>query len=262
MILVCIIANYKLHVLALNIPSIEKKDFRVLTWNVYCPKGADSIRQTKIAELILNEDADFVQLNEFYQDSCRVLDRILKKHYPYTEEYQSHKICGDIFYSKLPMYNSGHVFIPVVGESIQTLKATIAVKEDSIQVFGCHMASNGKIEVTASSFYERYKESQQSRCHQASWTKYHIEQSTHPVIVMGDMNDFSFSAPLDTLKGCGLKDAWWDSGIGYGTTYHDNWKRLRIDYILYGKGLKVLKTRVVETDLSDHNPVIADFKLK
>lgn len=260
--LIGITANYNLHVVALNIPSIEKRDLRVLTWNVHCPKGTDSICQTRIAELIIHEDADFIQLNEFYQDSCAILDDILKKHYPYTEENQSHQRCGDIFYSRTPMSNSGHVIVPVVGNYIQTLKATIPVKEDSVQLFGCHMASNGGIEGDVKSLYERYQEVQQKRCHQASWTKYHIEQAVHPVIVMGDMNDFSFSAPLDTLKSCGIKDAWWNGGNGYGATYHDGWIRLRIDYILYNEKLKVLQTRVVETDLSDHNPIIADFKLK
>lgn len=260
--LIGITANYKLHVVALNIPSIEKKDLRVLTWNVHCPEGVDSIRQTKIAELIIHEDADFIQLNEFYQDSCTILNRMLKMHYPYTEEYQSHRISGDIFYSKIPMFNSGNVYIPVVKERIHTLKATIPIKGVPVLLYGCHMASNGKIEGDVKSLYERYQEVQQKRCHQASWTKYHIEQAVHPVIVMGDMNDFSFSAPLDTLKSCGMKDAWWNGGNGYGATYHDGWIRLRIDYILYNEKLKVLQTRVVETDLSDHNPIIADFKLK
>ena len=110
-------------------------DLKVLTWNVRCPEGADYQRQEAIAELVLEVDADFVQLNEYNQDSCFVTDSILKIRYPFTEEYQSHRRCGDIFYSKQPMDNSGHVYIPVLGKGIPTIKASIAVGSDSVQIF-------------------------------------------------------------------------------------------------------------------------------
>ena len=56
----------------------DQYELKVMTWNVHCPNGADSKRQREIAELILKEDADFVLLNEYYQDSCQVMDSILK----------------------------------------------------------------------------------------------------------------------------------------------------------------------------------------
>ncbi|WP_031532390.1 MULTISPECIES: endonuclease/exonuclease/phosphatase family protein [unclassified Bacteroides] len=261
--------NWKYEVIAFNPFSGEEEcELKVMTWNVHCSRGTDSIRQRKIADLILKEDADFVQLNEYNQDSCMVMDSLLKTKYPFTEEFRSHQICGDIFYCKRAMTNSGHVYIPTPGKSIQTIKATIALVDDSVQIFGVHMASNrydnSTIEkelVSDTTSYDRYKDAQDNRCFQARWTKIAVLESEYPVIVMGDMNDFSCSAPLDTLSTCGLKNAWWEGGNGYGTTYHDGWMRLRIDHILHSDKLKLQCIKVIDSDLSDHNPVVAGFNV-
>lgn len=240
----------------------DDADLKVMTWNVHCPEGAELDRQRKIAEAILEEDADFVLLNEYYQDSCAVIDAMLKQRYPYTEEYQSHQKVGDIFYSKQRMSNSGHVWIPEAGKSIQTIKATIAVGLDSVQIFGVHMASNNKSEIavydsldTEASMFVRYKGRQASRKFQASWTAENVKESQHPVIVMGDMNDFSFSLPLTTLYGSGLVNSWTEGGFGFGNTFHSGWMHLRIDHILHSDGLRLTDIRVINTgNLSDHRP--------
>lgn len=261
--------NWKFEVIAINpFYGGEQHELKVMTWNVHCSSGADIIRQKQIAELILNVDADFVQLNEFNQDSCKMIDSILKIKYPFTEEFQSHQICGDIFYCKRAMTNSGHVYIPTPGKAIQTIKATITIGGDSVQIFGVHMASNryddSSIEkelVSDTTSYDKYRDAQENRCFQVHWTKNAVLESVHPVIVMGDMNDFSSSAPLDTLSTCGLKNAWWEGGNGYGCTFHDGWMRLRIDHILHSDKLKLKNIKVIDTELSDHNPVVAGFSV-
>ena len=258
--------NWKYELIAVHPFYIDNQhDLKVMTWNVHCPEGADGNRQRAIAELILNEDADFVHLNEYNQDSCFVMDSLIKMRYSFTEEYQSRKRCGDIFYSKRAMFNSGHVYIPIHGKSIQTIKATIALGDDSAQIFGVHMASNrysgGVLMTSDTTSYEKYKDAQEQRCFQAHWTKKTVLESKHPVIVMGDMNDFNCSAPLDTLVSCGLRDSWWEGGNGYGHTYHSGWMQLRIDHILHSKELKLKSIKVIDTKLSDHNPVVAGFSL-
>ena len=261
--------NRKYEIIVINPFFGEKEcELKVMTWNVHCSNGTDVSRQRKIAELILDVGADFVQLNEYNQDSCVVIDSLLKTKYPFTEEYQSHVFCGDIYYGKRPMSNSGHVYTPVGERGIRTIKATIAIGSDSVQIFGVHMESNRyndrTIEdyfVSDTTFYERYKDAQNNRCFQAHWTKMAVLKSEHPVIVMGDMNDFSCSAPLDTLTTCGLKNAWWEGGNGYGCTFHDGWLRLRIDHIQYSEKLKLCGIKVIETNLSDHNPIVAGFSI-
>lgn len=241
-------------------------ELTVMTWNVHCPEGTDSMQQRRIAELILEVDADFVQLNEYNQDSCFVTDSILKTWYPYTEEYQSHHKCGNIFYSKLKMCAPRSIRGMKRSKVIHTIKAIIEVGNDSVHIIGVHMASNrfkglgGEYENDTSSF-DRYKKSQKLRCFHAHRAKEAVLESKHPVIVMGDMNDFNCSAPLDTLTSCGLKDAWWEGGFGYGATFHNGWMRLRIDHILHSKELILERVKVIDTDLSDHNPVVAGFSI-
>lgn len=265
--------NWKYEVIAFHpFYGDDQYELKVMTWNVHCPNGADSKRQRGIAELILKEDADFVLLNEYKQDSCTVMDSILKMRYPFTEECRSHRRGGDIFYSKREMSNSGYVVrMTKKGKRkrIKTIKATIAIGCDSVQIFGLHLASNhydgSTIEeelLNDTSSYEKYKDAQELRCSHAHWTKDAALKSDHPVIIIGDMNDFNRSAPLDTFTTNGFKDSWWEGGNGYGHTFHSGWMRLRIDHILHSDEIKLKSIKVIDTNLSDHNPVVADFSIR
>jgi len=265
-ILLCIlqVINKRYEIFALNVlGSCEISNLTVLTWNVHCADSASVGRQREIAELIIRQQSDFVLLNEYNQDKCSCLDSILKSHYPYTEEIHSRARCGDIFYSKYELYNSGNVYVPGWGNYVNTIQSTICIGSDSIQIFGVHMASNNKEDSlgTKGSIIDCYRHAQESRCYEAHWIKETIKKYQLPSIVMGDFNDFSFSAPCDSLKVIGMKDSWWEGGFGYGTTFHDGWMRLRIDHIFHSPDLKLCGVEIIDTDLSDHNPVVARFKI-
>ena len=266
-----IYCNWKYEVIAFHpIYGDDQYELKVMTWNVHCPNGADSNRQREIAKLILKEDADFVLLNEYYQDSCQVVDSLLKMRYPFTEEYQSHRRSGDVFYSKRKMSNSGYVGRTKKKRKLpKTIKATIAIDCDSVQIFGLHLASNhydgSTIEEELrndTSSYDKYKDAQVLRCSHAHWTKEVALKSEHPVIIMGDMNDFNCSAPMDTFTTYGFRDSWWEGGNGYGHTFHAGWMRLRIDHILHSEKLELKSIKVINTNMSDHNPVVASFSTK
>ena len=277
--------NWEFEVIAFHpFKSDGQHDLKVMTWNVHCAMGADSVRQKRIAELILKEDADFILLNEYNQDSCSVIDSHLKKKYPFTEESLSHKKCGDIFYSKHELHNSCRFYIRQLkrfqlelgGEvyperlrlkSPPAIVANIIIGKATIRVLGTHFMSNNSEESTAigdggfKNSYDRYKKAQEKRIYDSHWIKEAVIEDNRPIIVMGDMNDFNCSVPLDTLASCGLMDAWWEGGNGYGHTFHYGWMRLRIDHILHSKELKLQSIKVIETDLSDHNPVVAGFSI-
>lgn len=267
--IVALCCNWKFEIIAISpCYGSEQYDLKVLTWNVHCSDGADNQRQKKIAELILEVDADFVLLNEYNQDSCLVVDSLLKKFYPYTEEQQSHKQLGDIFYSKRKMYTSGRISIPVMGKSVQTIKATITVNNDSVQVFGVHLMGNQYYDDVSddalrvhNTSLEQYEISKEYRTFQTEWIKKEIMKTNLPVLLMGDMNDVNKSKPLNILCSCGLRDCWWEGGNGYGATYHDGWMRLRIDHILHSNKLKLQSIKVIDTNLSDHNPIVAGFSV-
>lgn len=101
---------------------------------------------------------------------------------------------------------------------------------------------------------------------------------TTPVIVAGDLNDWCGSDCLETLMGTSkgfnwfqkvsegfngeLKDAWWEGGNGFGWTYFGWNLRLRLDHILYSDELELVDVEVINSDISDHKPLMAKFRVK
>lgn len=261
--------NYRFNIIAFNIcDNNDDGDFRVLTWNV-CGANIDSgEREEHIARLIIAQDADFVQLNEFCLDSCLMIDSILSKHYPYKEDVNAHKHAGDIFYSKRKMIKTEMLNTDV--SSVLSIK--LCLDNDSLYIVGCHLTGNnreGHIQIgdadslsRVNTFWNYYRNAQEKRKEDTHLVKNAIIEGVLPIIVMGDMNDFNHSAPMDSLKDAGMKNAWWEGGFGYGATYHEGWLRLRIDHIYYNNKLTLKNVKVVSTELSDHNMLIADFSIK
>lgn len=269
LLLIVILGNWNYEVIAIHpFRNDGLHELKVMTWNVHCSSGTDGFRQKEIANLILKEDVDLALLNEYNQDSCLVTDSILRTRFPYTVEHYSHKNCGDIFYSKRNVNNSGFIFPHMQGKGLRPIKTTIAIGRDSIQIFGIHLDSH-RYEESANentlkdvkSSYERYKNGLEVRCFQARKIKDAVLKTNHPVIVMGDMNDFNCSSPIDIFASCGLRDSWWEGGNGYGCTYHNGWMLLRIDHILHSEQLELQSIKVIDTNLSDHNPVVAGFNI-
>lgn len=88
-----------------------------------------------------------------------------------------------------------------------------------------------------------------------------IDESPYPVILAGDFNAVPNSYEYYTL-GKGLTDAFVAVGRGSGTSFHDYKFPIRIDYIFTSKEIKPISYRVDRSvKLSDHFPVIAEFKI-
>ena len=89
-----------------------------------------------------------------------------------------------------------------------------------------------------------------------------VREEGMPLIVAGDLNDWCGSDCLNTLMGDNLKDAWWEGGNGFGWTYFGWHLRLRLDHILYSDELELVDVKVIDTDISDHKPLMARFRIK
>ncbi len=73
------------------------------------------------------------------------------------------------------------------------------------------------------------------------------------------MNDICGSSAIRVLENIGIKDAWWEGGVGYGATIHHPLP-YRIDHILHNEGLVLKGVKVIDTsDISDHNALVAVF---
>lgn len=88
-----------------------------------------------------------------------------------------------------------------------------------------------------------------------------IDDSPYPVIVVGDFNSVPNSYEYYTI-GKGLTDVFMAVGNGSSTSFHDYKFPIRIDYVFSSKEIKPISYKVDRSvKLSDHFPVIAEFKI-
>ena len=223
--------------------------FSVLCYNVKCSDKHYADNQKHIANLILKESPDLVFLCEFHRSVSKTLDSMVTHIGNYKGYYRSKSNC--IFYSKFDIDSvaSINTYTSAGKRAINNL-VHVNTPKGILTVVGCHLSSSRK------DFWQGCS----NRTIEADSIFKRVKSETYPVIVMGDLNDFSGSHTVERIKKAGLKDAWWEGGLGYGSTFHNGWLRLRLDHILYDKSrLKLNKIKVLESDLSDHNALIANF---
>ena len=101
---------------------------------------------------------------------------------------------------------------------------------------------------------EKLKKAFQKRGTQAEILRAAIDQSPHPVIVLGDFNDTAISYTYKTIIG-DLQDAFLTKGWGVGSTFTGPLPYLRIDYVLVDPVFEIADFKVIEKKFSDHYPV-------
>lgn len=223
-----------------------------------------------ISKLIMDQAADIVCLQEYERWCCDYLKRALSVNYPYFVQMPELPKESAVF-SKYPIEDVIQLFDDLV------MEMTINRKGRIIKLIVCHLASNridsiDKEMEGRSMWYERFSgyvdginKAGEKRVDETEKIKKRVKCSLSrgiPVVVCGDMNDVGGSKPLRILKSAGLKDAWWEKGLGFGFTYYGHqWMRFRLDHIMYSDALKCKSVKVVRQDFSDHNPIVAKFEL-
>ena len=226
----------------------NKKDLKVLCYNVCCLDSLYPNNEIKIAQQILAETPDVVFLCEFTQHRNHRLDSILKNN-AYLKYYKRGTNC--VFYSKYEIDSVKSIITNNLKRKYSlNIMVHANVKGKRVTIVGCHLTSSHH---HLSKGYDRRKE-------EVDALYKIIEEESDSVIVLGDLNDISGSYTIRRIQEAGLSDAWWEGGCGYGTTFHSKLLRLRLDHILYPKDkLKLESVKVIDSDLSDHNALIANF---
>ena len=80
------------------------------------------------------------------------------------------------------------------------------------------------------------------------------------MIVCGDFNDTPISYCYKTIRG-NMKDAFKESGLGFGISYHENKFLFRIDHIFYNNKIESYRAKVHKVTYSDHYPVTVYMKI-
>lgn len=266
--------RYKLYPLSLSVKEpVEGYDLSFMCFNIH---GSDqsqylSNRYRDIYKMIKNEYPDVLFINEYYSSCIDSLDINLLQIYKYKYDGGRHDLdYGDVFYSKYPIetcYKLG-------ADRDFIYNAIVRYDKKRVSVIGCHLCSNnyneenvemnigtGCSKVGMIDYYKNYLIRESRREGQI---KRIISQAkdTLPTIIMGDFNDICGSKPLLLIESIGFRDAWWEMGKGYGSTFENEKLLLRLDHIYYNNKLDIRSIKVIDCKLSDHRPLIGTFRIK
>ena len=291
-----LIIKFKLYALNFqNIESYSKYPLSILTFNV---NSNDSISftqdvQRKLIDLIIEEKPDIVcfqelsfenlkkikpQLDSIY-GPCEILsgdDQYWRlrfySHYP-LRNFRRHHCTGDVVTDDMSAEEKSE--IDLFKQQMNVMSAEFEVAPGRwVTVFSGHLRSSAYSTARRSMdkgtswlggiplYWRNYKIGKRIRDFEAQNVRRFVDEARangNTVIVVGDLNDWCGSDCLETLMGNDLKDAWWEGGRGFGWTYFGWHLRLRIDHILYSDELQLTDVKVVDSDLSDHKPLKAQF---
>lgn len=266
-------------------------NIRVVSWNVArfvelkrnSNKGSGIRRQ--MLDQLKQQNADVLCLQEFhtstnpdYWDNIEPIQKELG--YPYY--YFSFDQDGDnhyyssIIFSRYPIIDSGRIRYPRPTLPDVLLHTDLLVNNDTIRVFTTHLQSiqfgrkdyekldnikNARDSLLANSktIISKLKKGFSYRSIQADIVRQIIDDSPHPVVFCGDLNDIPNSYTYYTIRG-NMQDGFLKKGFGIGRTFSALSPTLRIDYILADKHFKFTQFKRVVKKLSDHYMLVADLE--
>lgn len=259
--------------------------FNLLSYNLrlFNHYEVNSGSEKSIIDLINNQDAEIICLQEFYMEGSQGdipggFTSMLSK------EYNTHiksiyrsgiRFYGIVTLSNYPIVNRGDIIHP--NSSSLSIFTDISVGDDTIRVYNNHLQSF-RLRRLESSFIGEISGGDQNdiikefktlsislkqgfaqRARQAEVLRAHIESSPYPVIICGDFNDTPVSYSYRKIRK-NLFDAFVEAGNGAGFTYRDKYPPNRIDYILYDENLFCSGFKLTRERYSDHYPISAYFR--
>jgi len=284
--------------IAFNLPTTKKQfaspvgSINVMSYNVsqfglYREKDSKYNRQAMFA-LIKKQSLDVVCFQDFYtsekkNDFNNREDISREMQLPYrffssdfNRDGMQH--WGSIIYSRYPIIKSDKLKMSSGPLSESLIYADIVKEEDTIRIINMHLASYRfnerdyrfieKIKkqedsglVATRNIIEKMRDAYVGRSRQADIVGAFIKTSPYPVIVCGDFNDTPASYTYFTIRGS-MQDAFLKKGSGIGRTFGGLAPTLRIDYIFTDNSFNINSFRKINSDLSDHYPVIANLTLQ
>ncbi len=279
--------------LALTLPQVlafcplnfgeKKHNFRLMTYNTF-QLATDG--KTTVFDEILKYEPDFVCLQESpnvsafknHISSPGQLDE-LKKAYPYMVSDRASSLS---VMSKTPVriikeYSNFDSYcyaicrttvkgttLFVINTHLESIKLTPSDKKIYMQLTS--PSEKKSIEGVRTQLLGKLNHAFKNRADQAEELRQMADslQTAHPdaeIMICGDFNDTPHSYAYLTVRG-DFSDAYCDGGTGPVITYNLNRFYFHIDQILYSGGrFEAVRCRRGTSRVSDHYPVIADFRI-
>ncbi len=240
---------------------------RVLNYNIRYGRGMDDVLDLRrIADIILETDSDIVALQEvdvgvarsYRFDLMKVLsgytglEPVFYKNIPHQSgEY------GNGILSRYPVFSSRnyHFIVEGGGEQRGLLQAEIDINGQKLVVMNTHL-DHSPDETQRLMSVEQIVETKRA-------------YRGMPVLITGDFNDTPGSQTHLNMKEY-FEDVWEVLGEGDGYTFRSDGPDRRIDYVFYtnnlagetSKQLRPVSIEVLDTQASDHLPILAVFVLE
>lgn len=263
-------------------------NFTLITWNIHGFAGYGSTSgnvQSEISEYLGAEIADIICLQEFRireSNPNSILHKIayilgLPNYYA-GDYYQTGKqggLSGIVTFSRFHVLSKG--MLQNEQDRCFGIFTDLVINLDTVRIINVHLASvrlgqkdiefyyhlkntdteNVNLKAGLFSILKKLKLAFILRAAQTDKLTETINNSPHPVIVCGDMNDSPFSFTYRRLTGK-LKDAYQEEGNGFfGSTYDGALPNYRIDYILCDSNFNIYSYNTSAVRFSDHYPVSA-----
>lgn len=273
---------------AINIKTEKQKTentLKIMSYNVrmfdlYKWSGNDNTGNN-ILELIKNENADIICLQEFYSNKKhnwkkKVINSLNIKDY-IISSVKGNVFAGNAIFSKYPIVNKGFVGY---ANNQKCIYADVKKGKDTIRVYSTHLASihldrdnykfmkNIKLNIEnkdeniegVKNISGKLLQAYKKRSHEVDAIFPHIIESPYEKIVCGDFNDTPISYTYRKIKGK-LKDSFTETGFGIGNTYAGSLPFFRIDYIFHSPKFTSVKHHIIKKKLSDHYPITSTINL-
>jgi endonuclease/exonuclease/phosphatase family metal-dependent hydrolase len=264
----------------LKIISFNVRDFNQYNWT------NNLNTEQEIIDFLRTQKADIICLQEYFtRESGKISRRDLLRELsgtPYTHVYYlsgRNKLYkhGIAIFSALPIINKGVLLFE--NSRNVGIFADILLNKDTIRIYNNHLQSINFIKRnydfidTAKFVYnekqvdelkdisEKLRDGFIKRSGQVEILTSHMKLCHFPKILCGDFNDTPVSYTYQQISKY-MKDAFIESGRGFGQTYRGVFPSFRIDYVLFSKEFECTGFTTLNKKLSDHFPLIAKLKLK
>lgn len=265
---------------------ISSNDMRVMSYNVQL-FGLYNWKENKkhrneMFRFLRKSDPDVACFQEYFYeetDYFETTDTLVKildadnVHFESVSSKHGTHHWGVATFSRYPIIKRGKIKFEKTKGNI-CLYTDIVKGKDTLRIFNVHFESNHleteKIDrlaegdstarIIATDMFKALQKSYVKRAKQVDSVSKAIKESPYPVIVCGDFNDTPVSYTYSKISS-GLKDAFLESGTGFGFTYAGKIPFLRIDYIFHDKRLNSTQFKVIRgKKLSDHYPIECIFR--
>lgn len=235
---------------------------KVLTYNIRHGVGMDQkLNLQRIADTIAAAGADLVGLQEVdrfwsersnWEDQIQILANELRMHYVYLPALDLEPIqpggnrrqYGLAVLSRYPVLETVNRLLTSEREQRGLMQVTVDIYSSKpVHFFNTHCGLSAA---------ERKKQT-------AEIIQYVQKQQSGPSIIVGDFNADLHSEEMQQIAGCFHEVL---SGQPDALTFPSNQPKVKLDHIFYTDGLALQDAQIIQTEASDHLPIVAQFQLQ